>query len=118
MPPARRTAGWFRCHRTPRRAPARTGARGTALADELAWRSDGDFVARQGRSWRGNPMRAGPERPEEHQTQGASGTYEKRRRPADALKDQPQRDATCQRRYTRQRVIDAEPATPMTSRRR
>src|SRR5438445_13777604 len=116
MPPAARTAGWSRCRRTPRRAPARTGARGTALADGVAWRSDGDFEEREGRSWRGNPKRAAPERPEDHQTQGASSTYEKRRRPTDALKNQAQRDSANQRRHTRKRMIDAKPTTAMTSR--
>src|SRR6266550_311275 len=114
-PRATRTAGWSRCRRTPRPTPAMTGAPGTGPVDGLAWRSDVGFEELQGRSWRGNPMQAHPERPEDHQTQSAYGTYKERRRPIRALEHETQRDPADQRRPTRQSVVDAEPAATMTA---
>src|SRR5882762_10730089 len=113
MPPAARTAGSSRCRRTRRPTPAMTAARGTGPVDGLAWRSDVGFEELQGRSSRGNPMQAHPERPEDHQTQSAYGTYKERRRPIRALEHKTQPNPADQRRPPRQRVVDAEPAATM-----
>src|SRR6266550_5485694 len=112
-PRATRTAGSSRCRRTPRPTPAMTGAPGTCPVDGLAWRSDVGFEELQGRSWRGNPMQAHPERPEDHQTQSPYGTYKERCRPIRALKNEAKGNPADQGRDPRQRVIAAEPA-PMT----
>src|SRR6266550_8807281 len=90
-----------------------TGAPSTGPVDELAWRSDVGFEELQGRSWRGNPMQAHPERPEDDQTQSANRTYKERRRPIHALKNEAKGNPADQGRDPRQRVIDAKPA-PMT----
>src|SRR6266550_3041513 len=114
-PRAARTAGSSRCRRTPRRAPATTGAPDTVLAGGVvAWRDVG-FEELQARSWRGNPMRPSPERPEDHQTQGPSGTYNERARTTNALEDDPQADPAPERRHAGEGMIDPEAAPVMSA---
>src|SRR6266446_10763832 len=96
-----------------------TGAPGTGPADGLvAWDVGFEGLQGGGRSWRGNPMRPGPERPEDHQTQGPSGTYNERGRTAHALEDDPQPDPAAERRRAGEGVIDAEAAPVMSAGRR
>ena len=58
-------------------------------------------------------MQPHPERPEDHQTQSANGTYRERRRPTHTLKNKAKGYAPNQRGYAGQRVVDAKPA-PVT----
>src|SRR5882757_588807 len=67
----------------------------------------------------GTLTQAGPQRPEDGQTQSGCATYTERRGPIRLLKDDAQDQPAGERRDTRQRVIDPEgaPAVPAGRRR-